>query len=286
MSVSLLLPMTGDNNGTVFTDYSPSPKTITSYGTAKTSTAQSKFYGSSGYFDGSSGYLTGAKSADFSFGTGDFTISLWAYPTSSSTDQFLVCLRDAANNIWDNVVSLQNMKFGWSNGVEWRLSAVPVSLNAWHHVEISRCAGVLNIFTNGQLGYSGSDSTNISQDRPLYIGRPDSVSGYYFSGHLQDVFIDKGRGLHTESFPPPGRLLGSISGTITNRLGAPCQRKVYAVSRPTDTTAPVVIAHGLSDPITGAYELIVPTSQEVTRVVVSEDSDPLLNDLVDRVIPS
>lgn len=76
-----------------------------------------------------------------------------------------------------------------------------------------------------------------------------------------------------------------IGGTITDRFGQPCQRKVYAVSRPTDATAPEILAHGLSDPTTGAYELIIPSSEEVTRVVISEDDDPLLNDIVHRVIP-
>jgi hypothetical protein len=79
--------------------------------------------------------------------------------------------------------------------------------------------------------------------------------------------------------------IASISGIITDCLGQPCQRKVYAVSRPTDTTAPVILAHGLSDPTTGAYELVLSSTDEVTRVVVSEDDDPLLNDLVHRVIP-
>jgi hypothetical protein len=77
-----------------------------------------------------------------------------------------------------------------------------------------------------------------------------------------------------------------ISGTVTGRLGQPCQRKVYAISRPTDTAAPQILAHGLSDPTTGDYELIVPTGEEVTRVIVSEDDDPLLNDIVHRVIPA
>jgi len=42
---SLLLPMDGANNGTTFTDWSPSPKTVTRNGNAKTVTAQSKYYG-------------------------------------------------------------------------------------------------------------------------------------------------------------------------------------------------------------------------------------------------
>ena len=79
----------------------------------------------------------------------------------------------------------------------------------------------------------------------------------------------------------------SIAGVIADSLGQPCQRKVYAVSRPTDATEPVVLAHGLSDATTGIYELLLTTNDEVTRVVVSEDDDdPLMNDIVDRVIPA
>lgn len=59
------------------------------------------------------------------------------------------------------------------------------------------------------------------------------------------------------------------------------------MSRPIDSTPPVVLAHDLSDPVTGEYELAVPSGEEITRVVVSEDNEnPLLNDIIDRVIPA
>ena len=85
--------------------------------------------------------------------------------------------------------------------------------------------------------------------------------------------------------------LFAISGAITDENGNPCQRTVYAMTRPTDGSAPQVLAHGRSDPVTGEYELALPTGNEITRVVVAEDSgnpgpnDPVLPDLVDRVIP-
>lgn len=77
----------------------------------------------------------------------------------------------------------------------------------------------------------------------------------------------------------------TVSGVITGSDGNPCQRKVYAVTRPTDSTAPQILAHGLSDATTGEYSLTILGGGEVTRVVVSEDDDPLLNDLVARVLP-
>lgn len=80
--------------------------------------------------------------------------------------------------------------------------------------------------------------------------------------------------------------VAEIAGTIYGADGLPCRRKVYAVSRPADGSPPEILAHGLSDPVTGEYRLSLPTTDEVSRVVVSEDDDsPLLNDLIDRVLP-
>jgi hypothetical protein len=76
-----------------------------------------------------------------------------------------------------------------------------------------------------------------------------------------------------------------IRGVVRGTDGQPAQRKVYAVTRPTDTALPQVLAHALSDAVTGAYELAVPDDTEVSRIVVSEDNAPLLNDILHRIVP-
>ena len=81
----------------------------------------------------------------------------------------------------------------------------------------------------------------------------------------------------------------SVSGVITDENGTPCERTVYAVTRPTDGSAPEIVAWARSDPVTGGYELPivgVPAGSDITRIVVAEDNGVLLlPDLVDRVIP-
>lgn len=72
----LLLHTDGTDGSTTFTDSSLSPKTISVFGNAQVDTAQSKFGGASALFDGTGDYLTGS-SADFAFGTNDFTIDFW-----------------------------------------------------------------------------------------------------------------------------------------------------------------------------------------------------------------
>lgn len=88
---------------------------------------------------------------------------------------------------------------------------------------------------------------------------------------------------HPYKFAAP--LANSISGIIRDASGNPCARTVYAVTRPTDGSAPRIMGSARSNASTGAYELAVDTNDELTRVVISEDNIPLLNDLIDRVIP-
>ena len=52
MSVVFQLACDGSNGSTTFTDSSPSPKTVSVFGNAQVSTAQSKFGGASAAFDG------------------------------------------------------------------------------------------------------------------------------------------------------------------------------------------------------------------------------------------
>lgn len=79
--------------------------------------------------------------------------------------------------------------------------------------------------------------------------------------------------------------MSNISGNILDRNDNPCQRAVYAISRPTDGSQPVVLDWTLSSSETGYFELSVPASTEVSVIVISEDDDnPVLNDKIKRVI--
>jgi len=282
MAVSLMLPMRGDNNGTVFTDYSPVPKTIARHGEAKTVTAQSKYYGSSGYFDGSGDALT----VDATFGAGDFTLDFWARAVTISDAFFPIDCRNAANDANGLVFYFRNtmkLALGVGDPLVITEGSAPLQNNVWYHCRLTRSGDTLYAYLNGSLDFTIAWSSALTHT--LTIGDRFDMPGGRSAGYLQDVVIQAGVAL-VGNFTPPGKLLNSISGTITDRFGQPCQRKVYAVSRPIDAAAPVIITHGLSDPTTGAYELIIPSGEDVTRVVVSEDDDPLLNDIVHRVIPA
>lgn len=77
---------------------------------------------------------------------------------------------------------------------------------------------------------------------------------------------------------PP--LTKTISGTIKDRMKVPAQRKAYAFRRSTGQ----LIGEVLSDPTTGQYQFDVP-NEEIIVVVLDDNDSPLLNDLINRVLP-
>ena len=144
----------------------------------------------------------------------------------------------------------------------------------------STSSGGNNSRTAGGGGYSGGGYANTSGNQSGGGGgsynagtNQINLAGDDADGNFGDGWVN----IYTPTV---------VAGTIYDEEGEPCQRAVYAMTRPTDGSAPQLLGHTLSDPVTGEYELRVNVEEEVTRVVVSEaDDNPLLNDLVDRVMP-
>ena len=202
-NVSLLLHGDGEDNGTVFTDSSPSPKTVTAYGNAKTSTAQSKFGGSSIAFDGSGDYLSvPGSSGEFSFGTGDFTIEFWAR-WSSVTSLDAICFGDGIG--WTLYI-YPDGKLQW--GRTWPIfpvnlleSASSVTTGQWYHIAVTRESGVVKFWIDGNASGSVSDTENYSATGTLNIGK--SHSNKWANGFFDDFRVTKGVARYTANFTPP-----------------------------------------------------------------------------------
>jgi len=211
-SLVLAIPMDGTNNGTTFTDESAtikgsgSAKTISRFGDTKTSTAQSKFYGSSGFFDGTGDYLQAPAGTDFSYGTGDFTFEAWIYPTTSGTDKIIYAQTTSGNNYVNlalttsNTFSVQINASGAGNNVT---STGTVTANVWTHIAVTRQSTVVKLFINGVQDGSGTRNVDlqISSTVPT-IGTFSHSSTLNFAGYIQDFRIYKGVAKYTSNFTP------------------------------------------------------------------------------------
>lgn len=202
-SVGLLLPMTGENSGIVFTDYSPSPKTVTRYN-AVTSTVQSKWGAGSGYFDGSGDYLT-VPSSTFNFSANDFTIECFCYLANASTYQFWVGsnvaggMMIAFNNPAAGDISVGRHNVAWDT----TFSSHGMSNATWYHVALVRSGSSLYCFVNGiQIDSTKSNSQTYSFSDALHVGTNNDA--YYLSGYLNDLRITNSIARYTANFTPPG----------------------------------------------------------------------------------
>jgi len=200
-------------------------KVVTVNGGAQIDTAQFKFGQSSILFDGSGDYLTLADSADWDFGSGDFTIDFWVRFNSfqASGYQMLVTRWTAAKISWIvlhyNTISDRWLHFGYStngsSGSYFNWNWDP-ALNTWYHVTIVRNGNDCKGFVNGvQVGSTGdlSGVTMFSTDTGIYIGQStDLTSGFELNGWLDDIRISKGIARWTSAFTPPLKTTALING--------------------------------------------------------------------------
>jgi hypothetical protein len=221
-NVSLLLHMDGASGSTVFTDSSPSPKTVIANGNAQISTAQSKFGGGSLLLSQGSGttgdFLSAAPGAEYVFGTGDFTLELWL-KTTTSGEKILV---DQYNGTlsWQWAVKGGRLSWYGQSGSYVLTSAASVNDNVWHHVAVTRASGVLRFFVDGAESGSAIDTTNYTKLVSLGIGAQFHTrnTGYDFPGHIDDLRITKGVARYTQNFSPPTAPFPNITGGFITDL--------------------------------------------------------------------
>jgi hypothetical protein len=183
---------------------------IVTVGSAKLSTATTKFGTASMSFNGTTDYLTNLASTPlYAFGTGDFTVEFWVNFNSTTGRQDLLWLSttnaatDRMGILWNQVAG--NFTYYISPTVAAAISgpATP-STGTWYHIALSRASGSSKLFVNGtQVGSTYSDSRNYSVPYSLYVGRDTNASSSYFSGYLDDIRITKGFARYTANFTPP-----------------------------------------------------------------------------------
>lgn len=216
-SVSLLLHGDGTNGSTTVTDNSPTPKTVTAFGNANISTAQSKFGGSSMYFDGAGDYLDGPVSTDFNFGTGDFTIECSVYLAGWGSagifslyyTSLLGCREQNTTGgwtLWLDGTSTSKTAVNFSTTSGGAQASYSFSLNTWYSITVTRQSGVIYFFVNGTLITSAAFATDTGTAKKLSIGyHQDTVRGntFYLNGYLDEVRVTKGVARYTATFTPP-----------------------------------------------------------------------------------
>ena len=219
LSTGLLLHMDGTDGSQVFVDSSPQARSITARGNAQIDTAQSEFGGASGLFDGNGDYLSLADSADWAFGSGDFTIDFWvrfaALPAAGTymnlysqavggNNHFSIGVNNNAGTYRLYFVGVTGGSTYFSLGNTARDTSPNLTTGAWYHIALVRSGSSFYWFQNGsQLGATYTDSHSIPDyAAPVIIGCYSGVANY-FNGWLDEFRVSKGIARWTSNFTPP-----------------------------------------------------------------------------------
>lgn len=233
-NVITLLHGNGADGSTTAVDSAGTPKTYSAHGNAQIDTSQSKWGGSSIYFDGSgTSYFDTADSADFDFGTGNFTVEAWVRLETNSATQILFGQSNAAASSYSLV--LYNQTFGcfyfYDSSVTPPLATTTVAANTWYFIAICGDNGVARLYLDG-VELAATTYTNTAPVASTFsVGRGGEYNAAYFNGWIEDLRITKGVcrypngttfSIPTEQFGdslPPPDVVGYVN--LLSILGAP-----------------------------------------------------------------
>jgi len=179
-------------------------------------------YGGSALYDVQGDGLYMSPGVPFAYGTGDFTIEMWIYPTTFA--QTPILWHQGAQSFYTTSINIfggQSRTFNdrryltlYLNtagqvslqlfGTDaYRTTANTATLNKWNHVALVRSGGSVRIFLNGTPTGAAALGSNFS-DASVYspfIGRFSFTASQGFLGHISNVRVAKSA-YYTTTFNP------------------------------------------------------------------------------------
>lgn len=217
-AANLLLHCDGTDGSTTFTD-SAGSKTVTAVGDAQIDTAESKFGGASGLFDGTGDELTVPDSAEWDFGSGDFTVDCWIRPTVSG-NQGIIGQYGSSQRAWQIFQFGTTLRFQWTTdgSTQQLLDGGTLALNTWQHIAVVRNGTTLSSYIDGvEVATVSNSDTFFASSALLRIGSENGSS--FFNGHLDEIRLLKGTAAWVTDFTPPASayILG-VSDMVLNSI--------------------------------------------------------------------
>jgi hypothetical protein len=173
-------------------------------GNAQVTTSNFKYGNGAATFTGGSDGLS--VSGDWRQ-TGDFTIELWVYLTSTPTNPWsrIVAMlgSDTASRYRFNFDNTNRLVYNLYGSGSYPILTDAIPLNTWTHVAISRAGSNIRGFVNGVLNYTRTLSGT--------LGHANGLGVWYLSGAqnapglIDEYRFTQGVARYTTNFTPPDK---------------------------------------------------------------------------------
>jgi hypothetical protein len=174
------------------------------------------------YLDGSSYIQSNQVTDEYQFGSKDFTIEFWVYPTSGPSSGYtpILCIGAGGNSgqeirIAQNMESSGNVGFiipnGSNNGDIGVYGQNPLELNLWSHLALVREGNAIKLYVNGFVACSTTNAGfNFTNSGPLQLGYGFYSQDGYFNGYIDELRIVNGKAVYTSEFNVPVQPLSNL----------------------------------------------------------------------------
>lgn len=179
---------------------------IETVGSAQVNTTIVKYGTGSISFNGTTDYIISAPRSNVNnaFGTGNFTVELWVYPTAFASYKSIY---GNSNGItatgWHCGLNASGNVFIYSNSAFKVTSSNTLTLNAWNNVAIVRNGSTVTIYIGGTSGGTWTLTTETFTDGYCFLGVTPGLTSEFYSGYMDDIRITKGYARYTANFTPP-----------------------------------------------------------------------------------
>lgn len=232
LNTILLLHCDGTDGSTTITDSSPYARSLSCVGDAQLDTAQKKFGTASLLFDGTGDYVSIPDSADFAYGTNDFTIDFWVrFNSTANSGTFYSQTPNSFNEFLFYWTTSNRLYFycteSSSTLVEFYANWTPSS-GTWYHLAVVRNGNSWYIFIDGVSQTLTLASGSYSLTIPNYAWEVDlgayhsaSSDTLFFNGWLDEFRISRSA-RWTANFTPPSSAytLDTDSYTATGKISS------------------------------------------------------------------
>jgi len=166
-------------------------------------------------FNGTTQNCSVPDSTDLDFGSGDFTVEGWVYPTSSTAGNKSIIAKVFASG--GAGVQFGNSPFtagrflltvagstAGSATISNDSAPLAFSVNTWYHFAITKTGGNVYLYLNGVLKLTAAHTTSIYNENVNYtLGATNSVTGFW-PGYISNIRIVKGTALYSPTLYPTG----------------------------------------------------------------------------------